>query len=177
MKCLKLVILLFPFFLIGCGTVVVYPSKTSPELEQRHTAYNGESIYQYQSAHHSVPNVGKGQWLSSLLGKQELLYNGVADNRLVLTYREYTLTDLARPSFFQSNQYEYNDGAEINFRGARFKVYKADNESIEYEILNGFPNTTSDRVACAEVYKVQQLTANTISDPSGVCKGKNGLTD
>ena len=42
--------------------------------------------------------------------------------------------DLARPAFSQELRYDLKDGDEIGYKGARFKVIKANNVSIKYKV-------------------------------------------
>ncbi len=71
--------------------------------------------------------------------KYELLYQGISDKVLNITYREFS-NNLARPAFQQDLKYTLNNNSptEIAFRSVKIKVYSADNQSIRYEVLSGF---------------------------------------
>lgn len=66
--------------------------------------------------------------------RRELVYSGASKGTVKLLYREFN-NDLARPAFSQDLTYDLADGDEIGFRGARFKVLKATNVSIQYIVL------------------------------------------
>ncbi len=66
--------------------------------------------------------------------KKEFIYNGRVDNYLKFIYREF-YDDMARPSFTQEVQYDFNESDVIGFKGLRIKVINASNIEIEYKIL------------------------------------------
>lgn len=66
--------------------------------------------------------------------RRELVYSGVSKGTVSLSYREF-VTDMARPAFTQDLRYDLAEGDEIGFRGARFKVLKATNTMIRYQVL------------------------------------------
>lgn len=70
--------------------------------------------------------------------RYELLYQGISGNVLNLLYREFN-DDFARPAFQQSLNYTLaTEGAtDISFRSLRMRVWSADNNRIEYELLAG----------------------------------------
>jgi len=65
----------------------------------------------------------------------ELIYTGKNKDSFMLTYREYTNDDLARPSFFQNLTYDKNMD-KIRFRNLLIKIYSIDNEKIVFAVLN-----------------------------------------
>ncbi|MDB5439169.1 MAG: hypothetical protein JWM33_1596 [Caulobacteraceae bacterium] len=67
--------------------------------------------------------------------RMELLYSGVVQNMLTLTYREFK-DDMARPAFTQDLKYDLSQGAEIGFRTARFRVLKTTNIGLTYQVLS-----------------------------------------
>jgi hypothetical protein len=67
--------------------------------------------------------------------KMELLYSGVFQSTLTLTYREFK-DDLARPAFTQELKYDLSQGDEIGFRSARFRVLKATNTGLTYQVIS-----------------------------------------
>lgn len=61
----------------------------------------------------------------------EIIYNGLNSQTISTTYREFTLDNLARPSFFQNQIYE--PGAKtIRFKNLKIDILKADNEKIKF---------------------------------------------
>jgi hypothetical protein len=77
-------------------------------------------------------NDGKGFML-------ELLYQGVSDNNIQVSYREFQ-NNMARPAFTQEVKYQLNtDGKTIiGFKGARIEVIKATNVELSYIVIKGF---------------------------------------
>jgi hypothetical protein len=69
--------------------------------------------------------------------KRELVYSGISQNTVNLTYREFK-DNYARPAFNQDLKYDLSQGDVIGFRGARFQVLKADNISLRYKLLKPF---------------------------------------
>ncbi|NGZ88145.1 hypothetical protein [Duganella aceris] len=65
--------------------------------------------------------------------KKELVYSGISQGTISILYREY-MGDLLRPAFSQELRYDLKDGDEIGYKGARFKVIKANNVSIKYKV-------------------------------------------
>ena len=68
--------------------------------------------------------------------KYELLYQGVQDKVLRLTYREFT-GNFARPAFYQELTYNLNNTGStiIKFKNLDIEVLEANNNSIKYKIL------------------------------------------
>lgn len=64
----------------------------------------------------------------------ELLYGGINNVTVSMTYREFTWNDLARPSFFQNLVYETN-AKEIRFKDFKIAVIESSNEKIVYKII------------------------------------------
>lgn len=73
--------------------------------------------------------------------KFELIYQGIFNGTLKITYREY-IDSLARPAFFQEVNYTLNPNGitNISFRGAEIDIIEANNNRITYRIKNGFKN-------------------------------------
>ncbi len=65
----------------------------------------------------------------------ELIYNGLQNNSIVLTYREYT-KDLIRGSFTQTLYYNVDELDEglILYKDVKFKVLEYSNQRIKYII-------------------------------------------
>lgn len=66
--------------------------------------------------------------------KAELIYSGIMNNIIVLSYREY-IDDLARPAFFQEIKYDLNNSETITFKTLEIKVMKANNNEISFVVL------------------------------------------
>ena len=66
--------------------------------------------------------------------KRELVYSGVSKGTVSLLYREF-VNDMARPAFSEELHYDLSDGNEIGYKGGRFKILKANNTGITYEVL------------------------------------------
>lgn len=71
--------------------------------------------------------------------KYELLYLGLSERTLRLSYREFT-DNLARPAFQQDLTYTLADegNTQISFRKLRIEVIAADNNQMTYKVLSGF---------------------------------------
>lgn len=70
--------------------------------------------------------------------KMELLYQGVADDVLRLSYREFN-ESLARPAFQQELTYTLSEegSTEVSFRSLRIEVVSGDNSELRYRVLQG----------------------------------------
>ena len=70
--------------------------------------------------------------------KYELIYQGISDNVLNVSYREY-VDSMARPAFQQDLRYtlKLSGPTEITFRSAKLRVFSADNDRISFEVLTG----------------------------------------
>ncbi|MFQ5729204.1 MAG: hypothetical protein ACE5GN_02445 [Waddliaceae bacterium] len=71
--------------------------------------------------------------------KYELLYQGVSDKTLRITYREY-INDFARPAFFQEVTYVFNPSGTttISFKKVEIDILSANNKLITYRVIKGF---------------------------------------
>lgn len=76
--------------------------------------------------------------------RYELLYQGISDQVVSLLYREY-INDLARPAFQQDLFYTLSPSGsiEVSFRGTKIRIYSADNNSLDYEILSGLTGSSN----------------------------------
>lgn len=63
-----------------------------------------------------------------------LLYNGVANNIISLTYREF-YKDFARPAFSQEMTYDLNTSDIITFRTIKMKILSANNSEIAFQVI------------------------------------------
>jgi hypothetical protein len=64
----------------------------------------------------------------------ELIYGGINNVSISITYREFTRDNLARPSFFQNLIYE-TSAKEIRFKNFKVVVIDSTNEKITYKII------------------------------------------
>lgn len=64
----------------------------------------------------------------------EIIYNGVENNTITLTYREFK-NDMARPAFFQNLKYDLKTSNTIRYKNFKLKIHSADNEKIIYTVL------------------------------------------
>ena len=69
--------------------------------------------------------------------QQTLIYSGRVGDRIKIGYRESS-GNIARPAFSNEAEYDLSTSTEIAYRGARIKVLKADNQSIQYIVLSNF---------------------------------------
>lgn len=74
--------------------------------------------------------------------KRELVYSGITQNTVSILYREFDYVydkyrngHYARPAFNQELKYDLSQGDTIGFKGARFRIIKATNTGIRYEVL------------------------------------------
>jgi hypothetical protein len=65
--------------------------------------------------------------------QRELVYSGVAKGVLTIQYREFN-GNMARPAFSQELHFDLSEGNEIGYKGARFKIIKATNVGITYQV-------------------------------------------
>lgn len=65
----------------------------------------------------------------------ELIYGGINDVTLTTTYKEYALNDFARPAFFQNLVFE-TKAKQIRYKNTKIDIIKADNEKIEYRVVD-----------------------------------------
>ena len=68
--------------------------------------------------------------------QRELVYSGVAKGVITILYREFA-SGIARPAFSQEVRFDLSEGSEIGYKGARFKVLRANNLGITYTITKG----------------------------------------
>ncbi len=89
----------------------------------------------------------------------ELIYGGINNVTLSMTYREFTIDDMARPSFYQNIVYETN-AKQIRFKDTLLDVLEVTNEKIVYKVIKDgliestFPqnNRPKDYEECKESY-------------------------
>lgn len=101
-----------------------------------------------------VPQLKFGNWKtlktpgpryreSSTAGSQgfrkELIYQGISGQVINLAYREY-VDNMARPAYQQEVTYNLEPGetTEARFQGAVIEIFDANNNQIEYRVVEGF---------------------------------------
>ncbi len=107
----------------------------------------------------SYKDINKVIWLNDSF-KRELVYNGRSGDTIRFMYREFSCSDCklapdapqlfasterltsgvektyyARPAFTQEIVYDLDIGKTIGFKGAMFKILKADNQEIQYTVI------------------------------------------
>ncbi|MBR9808285.1 MAG: hypothetical protein GYB49_13795 [Alphaproteobacteria bacterium] len=69
--------------------------------------------------------------------QQTLYYNGRVGDRINIGYREYS-GDMARPAFSNEVEYDLSVSDEFSYKGAKILVHEANNNQIEYTVLQNF---------------------------------------
>lgn len=83
----------------------------------------------------------------------ELIYGGINNVSISMTYREFTIDDMARPSFFQNIIYE-TGAKQIRFKDTLLDVIEVTNEKIVYKVLSdGLVESTFDKDNTPKDYK------------------------
>ncbi|MDX8425278.1 hypothetical protein GTJ61_23910 [Vibrio parahaemolyticus] len=67
--------------------------------------------------------------------RKELIYSGIADNTIDVTYREYR-NQLAAQAFYQSVKYDLDESPIITFQNFTFKVIEANNSKLTIQIMS-----------------------------------------
>lgn len=94
------------------------------------TAYNSSEI--------SIQYVPQGLCMVSDSLVKTIEYNGKSANTLKFTYREFS-HNMARAAYTTDFTVDLSDGTQIvAYKGAKLKINKADNSSINYTIVSGF---------------------------------------
>lgn len=65
----------------------------------------------------------------------ELVYSGTDGKSITVTYREYTIDDLARPAFYQNLVYETSK-RRIRFKDTVIEIHEVTNEKIVYTVIS-----------------------------------------
>lgn len=97
----------------------------------------------------------------------ELIYGGINNVTLSIAYREFTIDDMARPSFFQNIVYE-TTAKQIRFKEMLLEVIEATNEKIVYKVIGDglndskFPkdNAPRDYEECRNTYERKRKAMN-----------------
>jgi hypothetical protein len=72
--------------------------------------------------------------------RYQLIYDGIDNNTLKITYREF-INNLARPAFYQTVSYKIKKNHYtqiIRFKSVKIIIYNANNQYIEYKIVSPF---------------------------------------
>ncbi len=69
--------------------------------------------------------------------QQALLYNGRVGNKINIGYREFS-SNTARPAFNNDVEYDLSESRLIGYKGAKFEVLDASNQSIKYRVISNF---------------------------------------
>lgn len=69
--------------------------------------------------------------------QQALLYNGRVGNKINIGYREFS-ANTARPAFNNDVEYDLSESKTIGYKGAKFEVIEASNQSIKYRVISNF---------------------------------------
>ncbi|HGP3622915.1 TPA: hypothetical protein ACLH5A_004719 [Yersinia enterocolitica] len=94
------------------------------------TSYNSNEI--------SIKYSQNGLCLISDSLERTIEYNGKSAATLKFTYREFS-KNMARAAYTTDFSADLPDGdGVVSYKGAKFKVNKADNSSINYTVINGF---------------------------------------
>lgn len=70
--------------------------------------------------------------------RRELVFRGVSQGRVKLTYREYP-DRASRPALSEDAEYDLRAGREVEFKGARLRIITADQSRITYVVLKPMP--------------------------------------
>lgn len=80
-------------------------------------------------------NIFRGRLLfKRIFFRVELIYSGVSQNTIHLTYREF-IDELARPAFFQSLVYDLDQSKQINFKGISLEIFEATNSVLTFKVV------------------------------------------
>jgi len=127
---MKAIYVLFclPLF-VGC--VSTLSIDRNPEFDVRSQALIGDPVYRSK-----IGTAGTAL-------TRELIYSGVANGELRLSYREYTAKSgkgsLIRPAFAQEVHCDFSDEPiTVNFQTVEISVINANAAEIEYIVVSGF---------------------------------------
>lgn len=90
----------------------------------------------------------------------ELIYGGINNVTLSLTYREFTIDDMARPSYYQNMVYE-TGAKNIRFKDVQLEILEVTNEKMIFKVLEdglresrfSKNNTPNDYEECRYIYE------------------------
>lgn len=67
--------------------------------------------------------------------RKELLYAGMHDNVIEVSYREFR-GGMAAPAFFQNLKYDLDESQTIRFQNFQIEVLEASNQEFKYRIID-----------------------------------------
>jgi hypothetical protein len=118
-------------FFMGCGQYSQYFFK-SYELNKIKSVTVGSPMITVETGSR-WERMGKTE--TSSLFSRELIYSGVANGIIHISYREYAY-NIARPAFYQDLQYEYKPEMLMMFQDYILKIYEANSEWIKFAVIN-----------------------------------------
>ncbi|MEE3663217.1 hypothetical protein V2I52_14940 [Brenneria sp. g21c3] len=114
---------------------VTYDKKSNAVSPPNGTSYEPNEI--------SIQYIPEGLCLVSNSLVKTIEYNGKSASVLKFTYREFS-NDMARAAYTTDFTADLTDVSNVvAYKGAKFKVTKADNASISYTIISGFDKVNS----------------------------------
>lgn len=96
----------------------------------------------YTASEISIKRVPDGLCRVSNSLVKTIEYNGNASGVMKFTYREFS-NDMARAAFTTDFSVDSKGSDTVTYKGAKFKVSKADNSSISYTVISGFDQQNS----------------------------------
>lgn len=118
----------------------IYPQSIRFAKEKQETCAVGPGAYGITSTNCDTERAyrfEKRPILSTNNFQQTLIYSGRVDDRIKISYREFS-GSTARPAFSNEAEYDLSESDTIAYRGATLKVISADNQSIQYEVISNF---------------------------------------
>lgn len=81
--------------------------------------------------------IDKSECYGRLNGEEnfELLYGGINNVTMTVTYREFTSDNLARPAFYQNLVYQ-TDAKQIRYKDFSVQISDADNEKVKFKVIS-----------------------------------------
>ncbi|MGB3255725.1 hypothetical protein [Buttiauxella gaviniae] len=96
----------------------------------------------YTASEIAIKHVPEGLCRISNSLVKTIEYNGNAGGEMKFTYREFA-NDMARAAFTTDFSVDSKGSDVVTYKGAKFKVNKADNSSISYTVISGFDQNGS----------------------------------
>lgn len=133
MKSVLFFVPLFGLCLSGCGFAnSAFFTKNYEIGKEMEATVGSEMMWKESGTKNTVYN----RVLSGM--RMELIYGGVANDIVKITYREFNLTGYdayARPAFSQELQYDLKQSKIITFKQTKLEVISAANDKIVYKVL------------------------------------------
>lgn len=143
--------------IVGCATFEPSRIQRSQQFDTPVRVGKGDTLYQFRrtSAVLFIPLALRSVYGGTI---REVVFNGVENGQLTLTYRDIEV-DTRRPPFFEKTIAEYRDGMRVTVCGATLHVLFADSEQLEAVIETGF---TDEAFIEAE----SELCLQRVADPA-----------